>query len=335
MMASPCARVPAAAPGAPSWRRRADRGSSSGPTWRRRSGPAVRRSGPGGAPACATAPGIGPAPRPAGLTAALSLPGSGRQWAQFSGARWARPGFRPQCARLSGACRPFSGPGGRPAMILAWSSRAPDPRGISPAGATRRSPPRFVPGPYQGARASLLSRASAARISRGQYPEGRGWRVQGGARPAAGAAGSVACCRQRCPGWPVRRILRIPADTGNSPENGFHPHFPARVLSFQRSFLILGRKIRSFLAKPRRTLTAEPEIFPVHPKFARQTSTENSFCRRFSRSLRGKLRRKTRFWGSSIKNFCILSIHVEKIVYIYDGKRISIERKRNGHAPLI
>ena len=234
-------------------------------------------------------------------------------------------------------------------MILAWSSRAPEPRGISPAGATRRSPPRFVPGPYQGARASLLSRASAARISRGQYPEGRGWRVQGGARPAAGAAGSPrprdgcragpaagsVACRQRCPGWPVRRILRIPADTGNSPENGFHPHFPARVLIFRRSFLILGRKIRSFLAKPRRTLTAEPEIFPVQPKFAQQTSTENSFCRPLSRSLQHKLRRKTRFWGSSIKNFCILGIHSEKIVYIYDEKRISMKGKRNGHAPLI
>ena len=135
--------------------------------------------------------------------------------------------------------------------------------------------------------------------------------------PAASATKArPVACRQRCPGWPVRRILRIPADTGNSPENGFHPHFPARVLSFRRSFLILGRKIRSFLAKPRRTLTAEPEIFPVHPKFARQTSTENSFCRRFSRSLLRKLHRKTRFWGSSIKNFCILSIHVEKIVYI-------------------
>ena len=158
----------------------------------------------------------------------------------------------------------------------------------------------------------------------------------GASAPAPGScsssSGQAGARWQRCP---VRRIPRIPADTGNSPENGFHPHFPARVLSFWPFVLILRTKFRGFLAKPRWRFAAEPEIFPVQPKFARQTSTENSFCRPFSRSLCRKLRRKTRFWGSSIKNFRILSIHGEKIAYIYDEKRISIEGKRNGHAPLM
>ena len=40
----------------------------------------------------------------------------------------------------------------------------------------------------------------------------------GAEAPAPGScsssSGQAGACRQRCPGWPVRRILRIPADTG-------------------------------------------------------------------------------------------------------------------------
>ena len=53
------------------------------------------------------------------------------------------------------------------------------PRGTSPILTTWRRPPRPVVGSCQGMRASIVSRAAAARISRGQYSLGLGRRGPG------------------------------------------------------------------------------------------------------------------------------------------------------------